>query len=144
MAHEDAGKYAAKHEGAILDEEIASRIKEKIKDNKISCAAAHKIAGDLGIKPSDVGINIDLLEVRINKCQLGLFGYGDAKKITGKPEKINPDIEKAIEAGLVNNRLSCAAAWEIADRFGIPKITVADICEAMKIKITSCQLGAFN
>ena len=75
MTHKDAGKYGAKHPGANLDERIASHIKEKITDNTISCAEAHRIAGDLDIDPVDVGTTIDLLEVRIKKCQLGLFGY---------------------------------------------------------------------
>jgi hypothetical protein len=76
MAHENAGHYSAKRGGAKLDERIAASIREKISENRISCAEAHLIAGKLDVDPGEVGTAIDLLEVRIIKCQLGLFGHG--------------------------------------------------------------------
>ena len=51
------------------------RTKKKMKNNRISCAGAHKIASVLHAAPAEVGRTIDLLEARIVKCQLGLFGY---------------------------------------------------------------------
>jgi len=143
MTHKDAGHYAGKRRGAELDEAIAAKIKEKISDNRISCAEAHGVAANLNVSPADVGTAIDLLEVRIIKCQLGLFGYGKEKNIPSQPDTINPDIEKAIKSSLVNDRLPCSAAWDIAKKFEISKPMIAAICEAMKIKITPCQLGAF-
>jgi hypothetical protein len=144
MTHKDAGKYALKHPGKNLDEKIASRIKEKSADNTISCAKAHGIAGELGIAPIDVGTTSDLLEVRLNNCQLGLYGHGDQKKVASVIAKGNEEIRQAIKTGLINGRLPCAAAWEIARRFGVAKIEIASECDSMKIKINSCQLGAFK
>jgi hypothetical protein len=144
MAHEDAGNYAAKRPGAEINEMIASCIKEKISENKISCAEAHGIAVKLNADPSDVGAAIDLLEVRINKCQLGLFGYGKNKNITGLPDSVNPGIEAAVLAAIVNDRLTCAAAWEISNKFKVSKAHISAVCEAMKVKISACQLGAFK
>jgi hypothetical protein len=123
---------------------IAARIKEKISENTISCAEAHRIAVDLNTDPADVGTAIDLLEVRINRCQLGLFGYGKEKHIPVLSDKINPEMESAIKSSLVNGRLTCSAAWEISKRFHVSKAMVAAACEVMKIKITACQLGAFR
>jgi hypothetical protein len=39
--------------------------------------------------------------------------------------------------------LSCAAAWEIADRLGVKRLEVGAACENLKIKVKPCQLGAF-
>jgi len=144
MTHEDAGNYAGKRCGAKLNETIATRIKEKISDNRISCAEAHSIAAELNADPDDVGTAIDLLEVRIIKCQLGLFGHGKEKNILALPDKIDPEIEPAILSSLVNDRLSCYAAWEIAKRFDVSKAIISAVCEKMKVKISPCQLGAFK
>lgn len=144
MTHEDAGHYAGKRRGAELNKVIAERIKEKISDNRISCAEAHGIAVELNVAPADVGTAIDLLEIRIIKCQLGLFGHGGEKNIPVLSDKINPEIESAIHTSLINGRLACSAAWEISKRFNISKPMVSAACEVMKIKISPCQLGAFG
>jgi hypothetical protein len=144
MGHEDAGNYAAKRRGAELNETIAVRIKEKTSENTISCAEAHSIAVKLNADPAQVGTAIDLLEVRINRCQLGLFGYEKQKNIPALSDKISPEIESVIKSSLVNGRLTCSAAWEISRKFNISKAMVAAACETMKIKISACQLGAFR
>ena len=144
MTHEDEGKYGEKRRGAKLDETIASRIKEKISGDRISCAEAHGIAAELGREPSDVGVAIDLLEIRITKCQLGLFGHGKEKNIPVASDPVSPDIEREIKASVVDNRLPCSAAWEIARNLNVPKGTISGACETLKIKISPCQLGAFG
>ncbi len=144
MTHEDAGHYAEKRRGSTLIEPIARKIKETAEDNKISCAEAHSIAGDLNVRPAEVGTTIDLLEIRITQCQLGLFGHGKEKNIPQLPEKMNPDVESAIRSSLVNGRLACIAAWEISKRFNISKPVIAAVCESIKVKISPCQLGAFQ
>jgi len=144
MIHEDAGHYAGKRHGAELNGMIAARIKENISENAISCAEAHSIAVKLSADPADVGTAIDLLEVRIKKCQLGLFGYGKQKNIPALSDKVNPEMESAIRSSLANGRLTCSAAWDISKRFNVSKAMVAAVCEAMKVKISACQLGAFR
>jgi hypothetical protein len=144
MTYEDAGHYAGKRRGAKLNETIAEKIKGTISDNKISCAEAHGIAGKLNVSPAEVGTAIDLLEVRITQCQLGLFGHGKEKNIPPLPDKIDSEVESAINSSLADGRLACSTAWEIAKRFKMAKSTVAAICEKMKIKISPCQLGAFG
>jgi hypothetical protein len=144
MTHEDTGNYAGKRRGAELNETIAAKIKEKISEKRISCAEAHSIATELNVASADVGAVIDLLEVRIIKCQLGLFGYGKEKSIPVLSDKINPDIEVAINSSLMNDRLPCSTSWEIAKRFNVSKPMVAAVCESKKIKISPCQLGAFG
>ncbi|MFC1489458.1 hypothetical protein ACFL6B_06405, partial [Thermodesulfobacteriota bacterium] len=70
-------------------------------------------------------------------------GYRPKKKIIEPVETVPRELEDAIRKALESDRLSCAAAWEIADRFGVGKMQVASACEALKIKIGTCQLGAF-
>jgi len=144
MTHEDAGHYRAKHPTAKLDPKIAEAIRQNTVDGKITCAAAHKIAGKLNVSPADVGMAIDLLETRIKKCQLGLFGYGSKKNAVKPAQTVSPELEEAIKSSLVNNRISCNSCWEIAERFGIHKIDVSAACEALQVRVSSCQLGAFQ
>lgn len=144
MTHEDAGHYAAKHpEGSLPDPRIADRLKAKVKDGTVSCAAAHAIAEELNVSPKDVGKTMDLMELRIVKCQMGLFGYFPEKKIVRPAESVSPELEAAISEAAAGGRLACRAAWDVADRFGIARMEMAAACEAMGVKVSPCQIGAF-
>ena len=144
MTEHDRGHYAQKHPaGRPVDPAIAEAVKEKATNNEISCASAFTIVDDLRFPPEEVGFTIDALEITIIKCQLGLYGYKPKKKIIKPADQVTPDLEKAIRDGLVNDRLPCAAAWETAKTFGLRKMEVSSACEALGIKITPCQLGAF-
>ena len=144
MTHEDEGHYGKKYpQGRKVNQEIADAVKQRVSEEGISCAAAFKIADDLKVSPAEVGFTIDSLEVKIVKCQLGLYGYGPRKKIVTSVDTISQDLKEAIGEALVENRLFCAASWEIANRFGMAKMEVSSVCDALKIKISSCQLGAF-
>ncbi len=144
MAHEDAGHYAAKHpKGTQMNSQIADQVTRHLVDGKISCAAAHKIAEDLGISPTEVGVTIDLLERRIHQCLLGLFGYSPKRRIIEPAEQVAPELQHAIEAASEEQGLACAAAWELAERFKVSKVEISSACEALQIKIFSCQLGTF-
>ena len=144
MTHEDAGHYAAKHPDATIDSTIAAAIEAKQDDGRITCAAAHAIAAKQGCEPKRVGINIDLLEKRISRCQMGLFGHGGNKgKAVAKANDVSAELETAIRDAMDGNRLTCKTAWELADRMGLKKMDVACACEALGIKVGQCQLGAF-
>ena len=144
MTREDKGHYAKKHPSdRKIDEKLAEAVKGRVLEGKISCAAAFTIAGDLEVSPLEVGFTIDVLEIPLTKCQLGLFGYKSNKGFVKSVESVSSALEDAIRGALVNNRLSCAAAWEIADRLSIGKMDVTAACNALKIKISSCQLGTF-
>ena len=144
MTHEDAGRYAAKHSpDRKPDSALVETIGGACTDNAISCAAAHKIAVEKRVPPSEVGFTIDFLKKRINKCQLGLFGYRPERRIVKAAETVSDGLERAIRDELVDDRLYCARAWEIADRMGISRMDVASACEKLNIKISQCQLGAF-
>jgi hypothetical protein len=144
MTHDDRGHYAKKHPADHkVKQEIAQAVKQMASNGELSCAAAHKIATDLEVSPEEVGSGIDLLEVRIVKCQLGLFGYKPEKKVVKPAESVTETLEKAIRESLSDGRLSCAVAWKIAKKLGIARMAVSSACDALKIKMVSCQLGAF-
>jgi hypothetical protein len=104
---------------------------------------AFKIAETLQVSPSDVGKTADLLEMTLVKCQLGLFGYKPNKKIVKAKAPENSDLEKAIRDALIDGKLPCRKAWDIARSQDLSKMAISAVCEHLKIKIKPCQLGAF-
>jgi hypothetical protein len=143
MTRLDEGHFAQKHPGDTVDERIAQEIRAQVVEGELSCASAFKITKELSVMPGDVGRNADLLEIRIVKCQLGLFGYGPQKKVVKPAESAAPDLEKAIQKELVNDRIPCSTVFSLAEKFNVPKMVVSSACEKMGIKISPCQLGAF-
>jgi hypothetical protein len=144
MTRKDKGGFAKKHlPKHKLDPVITEAVKQGSSAGKISCVAAFRVASKLKVTPSEVGVTIDLLEIPIVKCQLGLFGYGSSDKEVIAAETVSPTLEAAIKEALAKGKLSCALAWEIAVKFDITKREITSACEALKIKISSCQLGTF-
>ena len=145
MASLYSGNFSAKHpQGTMVDPSIMDRVAADIVNGCIACKIAHAIAAELNIAPSLVGIAIDLQNVRIKACQLGLFGYGKEKKIvSGQETEVDAELEAAIRNKLDDGRLSCADAWHIAGDIGIARLEIGRACEALKIKINQCQIGAF-
>ena len=144
MTRKDGPKFSEKHgSNAKADPAIKEKIEIKAKNGQVTCAAAFQIAEELEVSPAEIGKTLDLLEMKLIKCQLGLFGYTPEKKIVSPKDTTNQDLKNAIQNALVNDRLPCVGAWEIAARFQVPKLTVSSIAEAMGVKIKPCQLGAF-
>jgi hypothetical protein len=144
MTRLDKGKYFQKHSGKDkVDDYLKQEILQKVEGNDISCAATEEIARRKGIAQNNIGIAIDILNVNIIECQLGLFGYSPHKKIVQPAKEIAPVLKENILTALKNRRLPCSVAWEIAEKLNIPRMKVSAACEAMQIKIKLCQLGAF-
>jgi len=144
MAHEDKGKYFKKHpQDTKIDEDLKKEILEQVKNNSMSCKKAEEIASELGFSLEETGKAIDVLNINITKCQLGLFGYGEIKKVVQPAKEITPELKESITSALENERISCLAAWKIAGKLNISRLKVAAACEALNIKIKPCQLGAF-
>lgn len=116
-------------------------------DGKLTCAAAFRVAEELGVSPEMVGRAADEAGIRLSRCQLGLFGYGPKArgehKIVTAMENVPPALAQAIREKLDEGKLPCAAAWEIASSMQIAKMEVSAAAEALGIKIVRCQLGAF-
>ena len=143
MTHKDEGHYSDKHEpGVRPDERVAAAVREKAVSGEIACADAERIGAAMGVTLAEMGRTIDLLELRIARCQLGLFGYPEGKAIPPVTE-VAADLEEAIRGGLTGGKLPCKKAWEIAAGRKILRMAVSSACEALKLKIKPCQLGAF-
>ncbi len=144
MTHKDKDSYAKKHSPELkLNPAITEAVKQVVVDGKITCTAAFKVADKLKATPGEVGATIDLLEIPVINCQLGLFGYGPPDKGVISAETVSPALEAAIRESLVKEKLPCASAWKIAVKFDITKREITSACETLEIKISSCQLGTF-
>ena len=147
MTHEGSWKYALKHpQGKKPNEQIAKAIREKSPGNELACAMGEKISKELKVDISEVGITADLLEMKIKKCQLGLFGWGK-KANHGKDihaaKSVSVEMKKALQAVAENGAVTCAALWAIADHLGIERKEVSTACDTLGLKIRACQLGTF-
>jgi len=144
MALEKGTKFSDKHgPDAKADPVIEDKLTENAKNGNLACAVAFKLARELGVSPAEIGKTVDLLNLRLSKCQLGLFGYQPQKKAVKAKAPENRQMEEAIRNALKDERLSCSDAWDIAVRFKVPKMTVSGACESLGIKIKPCQIGAF-
>ncbi len=143
MAHEDKGHYADKHPDHKTDPVIAAKLQEITKENQLNCAAAHKAAAELGVVPKEIGIQADLMELRIVKCQLGLFGYEPEQKRIDPGIDVSEDLWAKIENQSIDGRISCRESWNIAKEFKISRLDMGSACEKIGIRVKPCQLGAF-
>lgn len=144
MTPSDKGHYAAKHApGRRPDARVSLHVRSKVAEGKFSCADAEGTCALLGTTMAEIGRTLDLLEVRIDRCQLGLFGYEQKGKIVRPEETFTPELEEAIRGRLSDGRLPCADAWGIATEMKVTRLKVSSACEALKIRIKPCQLGAF-
>ena len=144
MTHRDAGDFSKKHgSGEEPNPEVAKAVTEAADAGKIACAQVFSIASKLGVSPAEAGKTLDLLKIRLVKCQLGLFGYTPDKSIVKPAEKVSPELESAIRSCLADERLPCVQAWQIAEELTLKKLDVSCAAEALGIKIKPCQLGAF-
>lgn len=144
MTKDTKGHFSEKHgESRNIDPLIGNALKKEAEDGQIPCAVAFKIALETGKDASEIGVAADLLELRLCKCQLGLFGYSPQKCIVKAADEVSGNLREKIQASLSDNRLPCSVAWDIARAFALRKMEVSSACEKLGIKISHCQLGAF-
>lgn len=144
MTHEDEGHYAAKHPpGSTYDPALAGALRDAAQDGRVTCTAAHEIARRFKVPPSEVGKTADLLEYRIVRCQLGLYGYSPEKRLVTPAASVSQDLRARLDRMAEDGRISCASCWMIAEELGLEKLAVSSACELLGIKVKRCQLGAF-
>jgi len=56
---------------------------------------------------------------------------------------MSKEIEAEVKASLVDGKLPCAAAFQIAKKLGVAPKAVGDTANDINVKIASCQLGCF-
>jgi len=125
--------------------DLRREIERRAIEGYLPCAEAFAIAEELGLPLTRVVDAIDVAGVRIVHCQLGLFGYqafGD-KRFVATLGNVPDRLATALREGAGDGALSCAAAWAIAEREGLPRPVVGSAADALGIRIAPCQLGCF-
>ena len=144
MAHQDRGNYAGKHPEKTIDPALRERIEKSVRDGRLDCADAHRAAVDCNVRPYEIGIQADLLELRISTCQLGLFGHSPNQKKSFDPNIVISDaVRNAVLRAQTDGVISCRNAWELAGDLTLSRPDMGSICEKMEIRIKPCQLGTF-
>ncbi|HLD48663.1 MAG TPA: hypothetical protein VJA64_12620 [Desulfobaccales bacterium] len=57
----------------MSQEDVKARIKAAAPEGKIACAAAFRLAEELGLSRKDLGELFNELKIKITHCQLGCF-----------------------------------------------------------------------
>jgi hypothetical protein len=57
----------------MTSEEIKNKIRTKALEGKIACAAAFRLAEELGISRQELGSLLNDMKIKITQCQLGCF-----------------------------------------------------------------------
>lgn len=143
MTHLDHGNYSKKHSDSSINPNAETLLTAEAKHGKITCVAVHRIAKKLGITPPKAGVQVDLLELRLIRCSLGLFGYGKGVKMIQPVDSIPQDLENLLGLASHEGRISCHDCWRIAKELKISRIEVSSACEFKDLRIKPCQLGAF-
>ncbi|MGQ9626299.1 MAG: hypothetical protein ACUVV0_05255 [Anaerolineae bacterium] len=127
--------------------EIKNAIRKALDEGELPCARAHGIARRLKVPPLEVSQAADEMGIRISRCQLGLFGYGDKAKGEHKIVRPAPNVDEVLARVLLNSapegNLPCATAWAIAAKRKIKRLEIANAAEALGLRIKQCQLGCF-
>ncbi len=131
----------------MAPEPLAQAIRDALVDGRLPCTEAFRIAKERKVAPAEVGRAADELDIRVCRCQLGLFGYGPKEEgkhnIVQPLPEVPPELSEAIRARLEEGRLPCAAAWAVARQLGLPMLEVSGAVETLGIRVSSCQLGCF-
>lgn len=122
---------------------LAEEITTSLVEEKLPCPIAFKVARKLNVLPRAVGDKADELEIRIVNCQLGCFGMKKATHEELADMPITPALAEAIQASLVNGRLPCKTAYEVAGKLKVSRRKVGDTASKLNIRISDCQLGCF-
>ncbi len=129
------------------DAKIIEMIAINPMQGRLPCAVAHFIAALLKVDPAEVGKAATGMGVKLDQCQLGLFGYGrkgvSGYKIVGRKVEVDGSVMDAIRTSAHGGKISCARLWEIADLTGVTRAEAGNAADAAGIKISPCQLGAF-
>ena len=132
---------------AGLSSEQLANIERKVRESLIKgylpCAVAFSIARDYDVPVVAVGQIADIIGHRIAGCQIGCFKVEKTPRDDIQPEQVDERIVAAVEALNDRGELTCAGVFELAERFHVKPLVVADAANLKRRKIRNCQLGCF-
>jgi hypothetical protein len=133
--------------GQQMHDRIHKDITERLEDGKLPCKHAFALVQALGVEPMQVGRVANTANIRISRCQLGLFGFGPKAagkhKIVHPAENVPERLAARLRSGATQDGITCAAIWEAADGLGYSRLEASAVVEAMGLKVSHCQLGCF-
>jgi hypothetical protein len=130
-----------------MHEELLQAMRDRLEDGQLRCNQAFALAQHLGLDPLTVGMAANEADIRISRCQLGLFGYGP--KAEGKHKIVHPMDEvperlaARLRAAADGGGITCTALWKVADGLGYKRLEACSAVEAMGLRVSRCQLGCF-
>jgi len=124
---------------------VEETIRGQLLGGRLPCAKAFAIGTEHGVSPKVVCETADGIDIRICRCQLGLFGYEDlgTRRLVRPLSKVAESLEDRIRQASGDGRISCAATWRIAEEEGLPRFLVGCACETLDVRVSPCQLGCF-
>lgn len=132
----------------MKDQRIVQELRDSLEeDGRVTCATMHRIAGKLDVEPLVVGDTATDLEIQASQCQLGLFGHGPRGQGKGRivhsQAEVSEELAARIRGAVVNDKLPCDAAWDIASEFKLTRLDLGNAAETLGLFISPCQLGFF-
>jgi len=116
------------------------KLKTSITNGYISCRDLLSAAKSAGINGENARSRVDDMGVKINKCQLGFFGWESGEKEIGDiPEALKDCIRKAA----VDRTVTCPDLWTCAASCGVSRLKAGAAVDALDFKTRGCQLGIF-
>lgn len=127
-------------------ESLETDIRHAVILSHLPCEAAFAVARSRSTRPETVAETAGGMGIRIAACQLGLFGYDafGSKRWIGPMVQVPADLEADVRASSPDGRISCAAAWQLAERWRISRLIVGSVLETLGVHVTACQLGCFR
>lgn len=130
----------------LSDEQLAAleaRVRNSLTKGYLPCAIAFKIAQESGVPRVAVGQVVDAIGHRITGCQIGCFKVEKTLRDNVQPEQVDDKVLAEVEDLNERGELTCAAVFEIAGRYDVVPLAVADAANLKHYKVRNCQLGCF-
>jgi hypothetical protein len=126
------------------DETLCTLLTKRLPDGEMPCATGFALARELGITTQELGHYADHLNLRLVKCQIGLFGQGKGgKKLIQTLDRVDEALREAIVAAGNDSVMTCEQVFDIARTHKCSQVAVGSACETLGIKIRQCRFGAF-
>lgn len=122
------------------EELFFKKIQPDILNGFVSCKTLLSAAKSTGITGEGAQRIADKRKIRINKCQLGFFGWEntDALSFTSSEK-----LKKCIRTASVDNTVTCRALWNCADSCDSSRRETGAAVDGLGFKVKGCQLGIF-
>ncbi len=122
---------------------LEEKVRGSLTKGYLPCAIAFKIASEYGVPVVAVGQVTDSIGHRITGCQIGCFKVEKTPRDNVQSERIDDKILEEVEALDGRDELTCAAIFELAKRYQLKPLAVANAANSNQLKIRNCQLGCF-